>query len=97
MFKSRIESQLDAEILSVLEQLATKEKTDEDYGTLVDRLSKLHKLKSEEKSGLKPPSLDTVLIVSANIFGILWIARYEREDAEVIKAPNAFRMILRPR
>lgn len=95
MFKSRIESQLDAEILSTLELLATKTKTEDDYGTIVDRLSKLHKLKSETNSGLKPPSLDTVLLVSANVFGILWVARYEREN--VIKSQSAFRMILRPR
>lgn len=97
MFKSRIESKLDNEILAALELLETKTKTEEDYGTIVERVSKLHKLKSEENNGLKPPSLDTVLMVSANIFGILWVARYEREDAEVIKSPSAFRMILRPR
>lgn len=95
MFQSRIESKLDDEILAVLKVLETKTKTEEDYGTIVDRLSKLHKLKSEEKTGLKPPSLDTVLIVSANIFGILWVARYER--TEVIKSQSAFRMILRPK
>jgi hypothetical protein len=94
MFKSRIESELDDEILAVLKVLRTKTKTEEDYGAVLERLSKLHKLKSE-KTGLKPPSLDTVLIVSANIFGILWVARYER--TEVIKSQSAFRMILRPK
>lgn len=96
MFKSRIESKLDDEILAVIDVLATKTKTEEDYGALIERLSKLHKLKSEEKTGrLKPPSMDTVLGVAANIFGILWVVRYER--TEVIKSQSAFRMILRPR
>ena len=78
---------------------------------LVDRISKLHKLKSEEAqnqikieetlhkfaadSKLQLPSTDTMLIVAANIFGILWLARYEREN--VIKAPRAFGFIKQPR
>ena len=87
--KSQIETKLDAEILSLLAKLKETTKDTEEYANLVERISKLHKLKTEERS--KPLSLDTVLIVSANIFGILWLARYEREN--VIKAPKAFGQI----
>jgi hypothetical protein len=90
--KSQIETKLDAEILSLLAKLKETTKDSEEYVNLVDRISKLHKLKTEERS--KPLSLDTVLIVSANIFGILWLARYEREN--VIKAPKAFSSVIKP-
>ena len=93
LIKSPIETQLDAEIQSALEQLTHHDKTSEEYGQLVDRIAKLHKLKTEEE--FKLPSLDTALVVAANIFGILWLARYEREN--VIKAPKAFGNIMRPR
>lgn len=107
MLPSSIETKLDAEIASLLDKLKETTKDSEDYGTLVDRIAKLHKLKTEEHVqliednqfslpfGLKPLSLDTALIVGANIFGILWLARYEKEN--VIKAPKAFGFVLKPK
>jgi len=89
--KSEIETQLDAKILAALEELNNHEKMSEDYGTIVDRIAKLHKLKTEERS--KPISQDTVLVVIANIFGILWLTRYEREH--VINS-KALGFILKP-
>lgn len=71
------ESQLDAELKSALTALASLEKTDEKYGKLVENVARLHKLKTEDRP--KRISPDTALVVAANIFGILWIARYERE------------------
>lgn len=52
-------------------------------------------IKLENDSRIKPPSLDTVLVVSANIFGILWLARYEKEH--VIKAQKALGFVMKPR
>lgn len=86
-----IQSKLNAEILASLEKLEGLRDDSEEYAAVVDRITKLEKLKPE---GIRPPSLDTVLIVGANIFGILWLANYERD--EVIKAPNAFRLLMRP-
>lgn len=91
--KSETESKLDAEIASLLDELSACQKTSEEYSSLVERLTKLYKLKTEERS--KQISPDTVLVVAANLFGILWLARYEREN--VIKAPNAFRQVIKPR
>lgn len=82
--KSQTETQLDAEIQAALVKLAATEKLSEDYASLVDRISKLHKLKTEERS--KPLSADTVLVVAANIFGILLVTRYEREHVVTSKA-----------
>lgn len=84
--KSKIESKLDEEIVSSLEELGKHESTSAEYGVVVDRMAKLHKLKSEER--LQLPSLDTVIIVAANIYGILRITRYEREHPLTSKALN---------
>lgn len=92
MFKNSLDSKLDAMILSALEELDEHKSTSEEYGLVVDRVAKLEKLKSNP--GPKPLSLDTVLVVGANIFGILWLARFEREH--VIKAPNAFKFVMKP-
>lgn len=108
--KTETSEMLDAEIQSALAKLKTLEKNSEEYGILVDRITKLHKLKGDDDttelklheslnpvappSPRKPLSLDTALVVGANLFGILWLARYERDH--VIKAPNAFRNIMKP-
>lgn len=105
--KSSIETKLEAEINSLLDKLKETTKDSKEYNDLVERIAKLHKLKTDEHEqlieddqpslpyGMKPPSLDTMLIVGANIFGILWLARYEREN--VIKAPKAFGFVLKPK
>lgn len=91
--KNSIESKLDQQIMSALNELDQHTSNTEEYGAIVDRIAKLQKLKSER--GLKPPSMDTVLVVGANIFGILWLARYEREN--VIKARSALGFVMKPR
>jgi hypothetical protein len=95
MFKSKIASKLDAEIMSAFKELDEHDSASQEYGVVVDRIATLQKLKSEEKSGIKPPSVDTMLIVGANLFGVLWLARFEREH--VIKAPQAMKMVIKPR
>ncbi len=84
IFQSRIDPKLDDAIEAALKDLEGHEPTSNEYAAIVDHVVKLEKLKSH--SGLKPPSLDTVLVVGANLFGILWITRYERERAITSKA-----------
>lgn len=91
--KSQNAVKLDREIAAQLETLETLRDDSEAYDTAVDRIARLEKLKSDE--GLKPLSWDTVLVVGANIFGILWLARYEREN--VIKSQTALRNVIKPR
>jgi hypothetical protein len=93
--KTQTESKLDAEILSALSELKDLDKKSKEYATLVEHISKLHKLKIEERPRFKPISPDTMLVVAANIFGILWLARFEK--TEVIKAPNAMRHVMKPK
>lgn len=90
--KSQTGAKLDAEIISALETLENLDKTSEEYGALVDRITKLHKLKMEEHP--KRISADTALVVAANIFGVLWITRYERENVINTKALG---FIMKPR
>jgi hypothetical protein len=90
--KSSIESKLDQEILLALDKLDGLDPKSEEYGAIVDRVAKLHKLKTEGRP--RPVSLDTMLIVGANIFGILWLTRFEREN--VITAKSALRFVMKP-
>lgn len=87
--QSEIESKLDAEINSLLNKLKETTKDSKEYATIVEHLSTLYKLKPEKKPMRISP--DTALIVAANIFGILWVARYEKTD--VIKSRNAFGLV----
>lgn len=82
--KSSIESKLEEEIITSLEKLETLRDDPEAYAVVVDHIGKLHKLKTEES--LKLPSLDTALVIGANIFGIIWLTRYEREHVINSKA-----------
>jgi hypothetical protein len=99
--QTETETKLEAEIHSLLAKLKETTKDTEEYGILVDRMSKLHKLKTDEQTQtqnaeellLKQISPDTVLVVVANIFGILWLTRYERE--RVINS-KALGFVMRP-
>lgn len=78
------DAKLDQEITSLLDSLKTLRDDPVKYDAVVDRITKLEKLKSEE--GFRLPSTDTVLVVFANIFGILWLTRYEKEHVITSKA-----------
>ena len=91
--KSPIATKLDAEIVTLLEKLESiSDKKSEEYETIVERISQLHKLKPEQKA--KQISPDTLLVVAANIFGILWLTRYEKTD--VINS-KALGFVMKPR
>ena len=91
--KSDIDVKLDAEITTLLAKLETiTDKKSDEYAAIVERLSELHKLRPESPKRINP---DTMLIVAANIFGILWLARYERDN--VIKSRSALGLVMKPR
>lgn len=64
----------------------------EEYARLLDQSVKLHKMKTETQP--RRPSPDTLILVAANILGILLVTRYEREN---IVTSKAFGLILKPR
>lgn len=90
--KSQINSKLEKEIVSALAELESTRDDPEKYAAVLDRITKLQKLKAEQ--AIKPPSLDTALIVGANIFGILWLTRYEREN---VISSKALGFVMKPR
>lgn len=90
--KNQNDEIVDSEITASLKELESLRGEPEKYNAIVERIGRLQKMKTQ--SGLSLPSPDTMLIVGANIFGILWLARFEREN--VIKAPNAFRNVMKP-
>lgn len=91
--RNQNDAKLDREIAAELDGLAKLRDDPNAYDAAVDRITKLEKLKSD--GGLRPLSWDTVVVVGANIFGILWLARYEREN--VIKSQTALRQVIKPR
>jgi hypothetical protein len=91
--KRQADSALDREIAIALEKLETVRDDAEKYNATIDRIGRLQKLKPESRLRLLTP--DTVLTVTANIFGILWLTRYEREN--VIKARSALGFVMKPK
>lgn len=92
MFRNQNDEALDQEIRIALEELKTLRDEPEKYDAMMERIDTLKGLKT---GGLKPPSVDTMLIVGANIFGILWLTRFESEH--VIKARSALNFVMKPR
>lgn len=90
--KSEIATEIDAEILSALSKLKETPKTSKEYGDLVDRIAKLHELKTKERPRLV--SADTAVTVAANLIGIYWLTTYERERPLASKVIN---FVLKPR
>lgn len=66
---------LDTTIDYVLDQMHEQHAYSEEFGLMVDRLEKLHKMKMAEKPSR--PSADTVLTVIGNLTGIVAILGYE--------------------
>jgi hypothetical protein len=93
MFKKRrIAAKLDGEILSALEELGNHDETSEEYRKIIERIVILEKL--QPNTGMQSLKMDTVLLVAANIFGIVWLARYEKEN--VIRSQSALRFVMKP-
>lgn len=86
MFNRKLRPKTDLEKAHdrALTELDAKEVTSEEYGTILDRAAKLHKMKEEEN----PDSIskETLLRVGANLLGILLIIHHERVNIVTSKA-----------
>lgn len=91
--KSQADSMLDQEIAVALEELKKLRDDPDNYDAILARISELKKLKSEPR--LKPFALESVLFASVNVFGVLWLARYESENP--IRARSAFNLLIKPK
>jgi hypothetical protein len=75
---------LDRVIANLLERLADLDPAnDDEYPVLLDRLTKLTKLREYDR---KPVSRDTMLLVAGNLAGILLIIGYERVNVITTRA-----------
>jgi hypothetical protein len=82
--QTETESMLDAEIARALVKLKDLDSDAKEYGELLERIAKLHKLKTEEQSEKISPN--NALLVAANVFGILSIIHHERIGVITSKA-----------
>lgn len=85
-------SQLERQIDRAIRELDNHPVGSEDYVRTLDVVTKLHKMKEEEK----PSSLsrDTMAIVGANLIGIIMIIKHEHVNVITSRALN---LILRSR
>jgi hypothetical protein len=79
-------SHLDIEVEALIIELDDHEATSEKYGTIVERLTKLHKIQEERKPERVSPN--TVATVAANLLGIVMIIRHEQLNFITSKALN---------
>lgn len=88
MFTKRTEhdSQLEAEINRVQTYLASKQIDSEEYAKALKHLFELHKMQEEEKPARVSP--DTLVLVGANLLGILLIIRHEHLNVITSRAMN---------
>jgi hypothetical protein len=75
-----------------LRSLDEKEIASEDYVKILDVVSKLHKMKEDERPSRL--SMDTAAIVTANLLGIMMIIRYEHVNVITSRAMN---LVLKPK
>lgn len=83
--RSATQTELDREIKKLLSELDVLESVSEEYGTVLDRVSKLHKLKETEKNPWQV-SPDTAVLAVTNLLGILLIIRHEHVNVISSKA-----------
>jgi hypothetical protein len=92
MFSSSLYTPLEVAVNRAIRSLNVYDAGSEEYREALDALVKLHKLKEDERP--KPVSKDTMLIVGANLLGILMIISHERVNVVTSKAIG---ILLRPR
>jgi hypothetical protein len=77
-------SYIDNEIARAVFQLQKHEVDSREYGTILDRVETMHKLREDEKP--KHPSPDTILTIAANFAITIMIIRHEELNAITSKA-----------
>jgi hypothetical protein len=78
-------TQLQAAIDDVLFQMGSHPADSNEYGTMLDRVKLLHKLKEEEKPQQRVSS-DTMILAATNLVGIAMILRHEQFNVITSKA-----------
>lgn len=89
MFKKKTPikpSALDDAIDRLLVEMKSTDPVSDEYGKLVERLDKLHKMKVTDKDNGRRVSADAMLTVGANLAGIVLILGFERAHIITSKA-----------
>lgn len=81
---------VDSEIARAIFEMKDLEVDSAEYGAILDRLGKLHKIRQEEKPD--KVSTDTIIQVAANLIGILMIIHHEELHPLTTKALSFIRL-----
>jgi hypothetical protein len=92
LFRTRESTLLERILDRTLRNLDGHEIGSTEYQKTLEAAIKLHRMKEEEKT--KSVSKDTLLVVAANLLGIILIIKHE--DVNVISS-RAMNLILKPR
>lgn len=94
MFSGRryLYTPLEAAVNRLVHDLNNHEIGSEEYQKSLDALTKLHKMKVEEKPS--SVSKDTLVVVAANLLGLIMVISHERVN---VITTRAFSMLLRPK
>jgi hypothetical protein len=84
MFAPKKNTYVDNEISRLVLALQDKEVDSEEYGSILERLGKLHKVRQDEKPDRV--SSDTIALITANLAGILLVIRHENVNVVTSKA-----------
>lgn len=92
MFRTKSPSQLETAIARAFAQLESHEVGSDEYSATLEHISKLHKMREDEKS--HRVSADTAAVIGANLAGILLILRHEHVNVITSRAMN---LVMKPR
>lgn len=90
--KSYLCTPLEDAVNRLVHNLNNHEIGSEEYQKSLDALTKLHKMKVEEKPA--SVSKDTLVIVAANLIGLVMVIKHEHVN---VITTRAFSMLLRPK
>lgn len=85
-FKIEVDTPLDEQITSVLNEMSTFGVDSEEYPTLLSHLERLYELKAKTRP--EPVSRETMAVIVGNLTGILIIVAYEQHHVITSKAMN---------
>lgn len=91
MFRRTEQTVLENVLDRALRELSNHSIDSQEYAKILEMVVKLHKMKEEESSSV---SKDTILVVVANLLGIIMILKHEHVNVITSRAMN---LLLKPR
>lgn len=91
--RSNAQTELDVVIARALVELKDHEASSDEYGTVLDRVVRLQKLKESERTSSQI-SPDTLILAVTNLVGIAMIIRHEHMNVITSKATG---FVMRPK